>query len=241
MYNKEQLEQMEPIKLMEIALSMGINVTPESQKERVIYDILDKAAVDMANGMQPEKPKRKYTRKAKTEAEAPAEPAETEEKPKRKYTRKAKAETGETADAAQPVQEVTTEQPEKKKRGRKAQEETADAVVPEAGSQEEIGGEAPDTALLQQLQQHMEQRGNISDDAATGDDDVWEGDPADGTDFIIVSDLPIEDNAAMPTLDIFDRPTTVDYKSAQAPAESAKAKAQQRSSKTPARAGDLGA
>ena len=70
MYNKEQLEQMEPIQLMELALSMGIKVTPESQKEAVIYDILDKAAVDMAAGNLPEKPKRKYTRKAKTTEDA---------------------------------------------------------------------------------------------------------------------------------------------------------------------------
>lgn len=40
---------------------------------------------------------------------------------------------------------------------------------------------------------------------ATG---IWEGDPGDGTDFIPVVDLPIEDQAAMPTFDIFDRPTT---------------------------------
>ena len=37
---------------------------------------------------------------------------------------------------------------------------------------------------------------------------IWEGDPGDGTDFIPVVDLPIEDQAAMPTFDIFDRPTT---------------------------------
>ncbi len=37
---------------------------------------------------------------------------------------------------------------------------------------------------------------------------VWEGDPGDGTDFIPVVDLPIEDLGAMPTYDIFDRPTS---------------------------------
>jgi len=48
------------------------------------------------------------------------------------------------------------------------------------------------------------------DNAATTDmasaDGVWAGDPADGTDFIPVVDLPIEDQAAIPTVDIFDRP-----------------------------------
>ena len=35
---------------------------------------------------------------------------------------------------------------------------------------------------------------------------VWLGDPGDGTDFITIVDIPIEDQAAIPTLDIFDRP-----------------------------------
>ena len=44
--------------------------------------------------------------------------------------------------------------------------------------------------------------------AATTPDGVWSGDPGDGTDFITVVDIPIEDQAATPTYDIFDRPTT---------------------------------
>ena len=39
-------------------------------------------------------------------------------------------------------------------------------------------------------------------------DGVWADDPADGTDFIVVMDLPIEDHGAVPTYDMFDRPTT---------------------------------
>lgn len=35
---------------------------------------------------------------------------------------------------------------------------------------------------------------------------VWENDPGDGTDFIPVVDLPIEDLSALPSFDIFDRP-----------------------------------
>lgn len=36
---------------------------------------------------------------------------------------------------------------------------------------------------------------------------VWDGDPADGTDFIIVIDLPIEDQGITPNYDMFDNPT----------------------------------
>ena len=34
----------------------------------------------------------------------------------------------------------------------------------------------------------------------------WEGDPGDGTDFIIMQDLPVEDNGAIPYTDMFDTP-----------------------------------
>ena len=37
---------------------------------------------------------------------------------------------------------------------------------------------------------------------------IWPGDPGDGTDFITVVDLPIEDQMAVPTYDMFDNPTT---------------------------------
>ena len=42
--------------------------------------------------------------------------------------------------------------------------------------------------------------------AEANPDGIWAGDPGDGTDFITVVDLPIEDQAATPTYDIFDRP-----------------------------------
>ena len=37
---------------------------------------------------------------------------------------------------------------------------------------------------------------------------IWADDPGDGTDFITVVDLPIEDQGALPSYDIFDNPTT---------------------------------
>ena len=48
---------------------------------------------------------------------------------------------------------------------------------------------------------------------------VWMGDPGDGTDFITVVDIPIEDQAAMPTVDIFDRPMTQSAPAPHAPHE----------------------
>ena len=37
---------------------------------------------------------------------------------------------------------------------------------------------------------------------------IWEGDPGDGTDFIILNDLPILDQGAVPNYDMLDNPTT---------------------------------
>ena len=45
-----------------------------------------------------------------------------------------------------------------------------------------------------------------TEDSQVTEDGVWAGDPGDGTDFITVVDLPIEDQSAIPTFDIFDRP-----------------------------------
>ena len=46
MYTKEQLEQMDVAQLMEIAGQLGVKVSQNDKLETVIYDILDKAAID---------------------------------------------------------------------------------------------------------------------------------------------------------------------------------------------------
>ena len=125
-----------------------------------------------------------------------------------------------------PKVEATEEKPAPKKRGRKtkkeleaeaaaqaeAQEQTAEAeaatAIPEAAQTEPAATEQQEAVapeLLDQLQEKMTEHNQEATPTADG---VWEGDPGDGTDFITVVDLPIEDGAAIPTLDIFDRPVT---------------------------------
>ncbi|MCI6619798.1 MAG: transcription termination factor Rho [Prevotella sp.] len=66
-----------------------------------------------------------------------------------------------------------------------------------------------DENLLAQLQAkinaHNETTEETREAVAEG---IWDGDPGDGTDFIITQDLPIEDQGALPNFDIFDNPTT---------------------------------
>ena len=85
------------------------------------------------------------------------------------------------------------------------------AVVPEAEytpneNNEDINEESD---LIAQLQAKVNAHNEIADEKreaiASG---VWEGDPGDGTDFITVVDLPIEDQMAVPSFDMFDNPTT---------------------------------
>lgn len=64
------------------------------------------------------------------------------------------------------------------------------------------GGSEMQLGLLEQLQNKVNHRKGE-------EEEVWEGDPGDGTDFIIVNDLPIEDNGVIPYYDMLDNPQMV--------------------------------
>lgn len=72
-------------------------------------------------------------------------------------------------------------------------------VPEEVYSKQEAGAEDSGN-LLEQLQSKMN---------SSSSDKVWEGDPGDGTDFIIVEDIPVEDNGAIPYYDMLDNPQMV--------------------------------
>ena len=83
-------------------------------------------------------------------------------------------------------------------------------MVPEAefSSTEQEGNEDEEN-LIAQLQEKVNAHNNGTDNSVDRNEPgIWEGDPGDGTDFITIVDLPIEDQAAMPTFDMFDNPTT---------------------------------
>ncbi len=236
MYTKDELIKMPIPELMEIANELGVKVSQDDEMETVIYAILDKAAEDSAAESTTPKRKRtriaKDTNKVYTvngtDGENLDKKATKATKKKSLDTLFAEQEAAEQQTAADEKSVDTTveEKPAPKKRGRKskkeleeiaaakmaeeenAAEEAADAVA-EAEEDKEIpeaeittNEESIDPELLSQLQQKMAQ----PQETSTFSDGVWEGDPGDGTDFIPVVDLPIEDGAAIPSLDIFDRP-----------------------------------
>ena len=149
---------------------------------------------------------KKTTRKKAAEnndSEEPAAEAKTPKKRGRKSKKDIEAERSlfeesQNDDAAQEQNEAP-QQP---------YEQESEQSVPEAELNVQEG-QLVDEQMLNQLQQRMEQHnqeGNSEESQESIVGSVWEGDPGDGTDFITVVDLPIEDQAAIPTLDIFDRP-----------------------------------
>lgn len=161
-----------------------------------------KEPTDNAETPEPEEPVtvKRRVRRTKKEVEAPveSEPVTMPEPADNTDTN-----TPETSDAGEKQPETTSE-PEP--------EMPMDNIIPEeafASSSNENDDNA-DKDLIAQLQAkinaHNEDANEKREALANG---VWEGDPGDGTEFIPVVDLPIEDQGVVPTYDIFDNPTNM--------------------------------
>ena len=136
----------------------------------------------------------------------PLEPAEEPEAPKRRG-RKPKAKVEEVVE--QPEQVV--EQPEQivEEEPQPEQEPQPDfEFVPEAMDEVSQAPDEDTVDAVEKLREKMANRRETVSEYVT-EDGVWEGDPGDGTDFITIVDIPIEDQEAIPTLDMFDRPVAL--------------------------------
>ncbi|MFC2378181.1 MAG: transcription termination factor Rho [Segatella oulorum] len=128
-------------------------------------------------------------------------------------------ETTESSAAEENVAEAKTAEAARKEAANHAPEATAatqkqadipEFAIPEAqfntAGNNDNDSEKED--LLAQLQAKIKDRGKerktAPEETRAG---VWEGDPGDGTDFIIAVDIPIEDQGAVPNYDMFDNPT----------------------------------
>ena len=225
----KELEAMDMQQLLDIAKELGIKTKSDVNAEELRYDILDKAAEASAAEKAEAPVKRKRTRITKKEQDkvytvsgSEGENLDTQAAPK-KRGRKSKAEKeaeelaaqqaktneeGETTEAPKTRSTRTTKADAAEATAEKAVAGTTDAVVPEAmdaGVPEAIdtlnSTDEVDTEALEKIQQ------KFTEHHADGSNNlVWSGDPGDGTDFITVVDIPVEDQAAIPSLDIFDRP-----------------------------------
>ena len=114
-----------------------------------------------------------------------------------------------TEDTTIPIEMDCTNTDEAEEQTTAPAETTAD-FIPEANMHAaNTENDEQHEQLLAQLQAkinaHNENAEDQRDAIANG---IWEGDPGDGTDFITVVDLPIEDQGAVPTYDMFDNVTS---------------------------------
>ena len=219
MLTKEELLSLDISKLMELAGNYGIVLKDGDQKEGIIHAILDKAAEDEAsNNATPDTPKRKRTRIVKKDTDkvytvTGSEGDNLDFKGKRGDKEDGAASASVKAKAAEPVAKGVnkTKVPEnvEAEETEKVAEAEIDMAVPEAAYKDATPAEdAVNDEMIEQLQEKMQKRSeeaNLQNPSLQ----VWDGDPGDGTDFIVVEDLPIEDQAAYPELDMFDRPMNV--------------------------------
>ena len=187
-------------------------VTP-SEQPSLFKEVEETTAETEAE--EPAKPK-KRGRKSKKEKEAEAaalaeaerlaKEAEEQQKEENKDESAPEQVTAEPDDNIQAEpQEVINEQAEAEPINEMSVPEAG--FLPEANDMEE-NQDAPDSGLLAQLQAKINARNEGSNDRPDPiREGYWEGDPGDGTDFITVVDLPIEDQGALPNYDIFDNPT----------------------------------
>ena len=143
---------------------------------------------------------------------AKAEVKEEVEKPApKKRGRKSKKEL-EAIAAEEAAKAAKAQEPQATETALEFKEQEAPAeqtdIIPEAA---QVADDSQvNEEMLNQLQEKMVMRNQVESEELRDDigGSVWEGDPGDGTDFIVTVDLPIEDEAAIPTLDMFDRPMT---------------------------------
>ena len=151
---------------------------------------------------------------------APKKASETEKTPEeilasmpKHRGRKSKAEL----EAIAAAEAALKAKEEAKKMETKSQEETKSIVeetIPEAMEDNFIPEDhfssmpvKEDAENKEELLARLQEKVNAHNNTEVVPEGVWAGDPGDGTDFIPIVDLPIEDQGAVPNYDMFDQPT----------------------------------
>ncbi len=192
---KEPLQQDEPIAETEATQTAAGQDAPEDEVPAVTSAETAQSDVEPAM-LKPIAKHRGRKSKAELEAIAAAKVAALKERNKMQSEQEANS----------PSEDTTSEDNTEKQN---SVDETN--LIPEQDfSNAADNGESDAAALAAQLQAKLNAQNEKAGEQTVAQDatGIWEGDPGDGTDFIPVVDLPIEDQAAMPTFDIFDRPTT---------------------------------
>ncbi len=201
MYTKDELMSKSLDALVDIAKSMNVAVSRHATAEEISYAILDCQAETEGNKNPLNKRERERTRirsrASKTKEATPAPSATPDPAP---------APVVDPAPDPTPTPAPLWNSPEEelaaipKHRGRRTKRELE--LIAQINAKKKADTHEPPTQ---------------EDTASQPSLDAWEGDPGDGTDFIAVVDVPIEDTQMTPTYDIFDNPY---YNSTPTPQES---------------------
>ena len=171
---------------------LAINFTEESSKEEntTAADASVSAATEAsADNTDELAPKKKRARRSKEEifAAAQAKAAALAANNQKKHELETFTETG-------AVPANNAEIPDFLINDNNANDDIPEGEMPE-------GEDMASGNLLSQFQEKV--------NAHNASGDAWEGDPGDGTDFIVVMDLPVEDHYASVSYDMLDNPTTI--------------------------------
>ena len=230
----DQLENVVYAILDKAAEESAANTTSKRKRTRIVKKDTDKVYTVKGsdgenfdvNGSNGKKAASKAINSEETVDGTPALAPEPAPAPApKKRGRKSKAElaaiaAAEALKAAQEAQANEETAQEEQETETEPQELPATENVMEEGTQDEASSDdnaeqRPTAEMVEMLKNKMEQhnQGNSQGVDAYGrgmdEEGRWLGDPKDGTDFIVVEDIPIEDQEAMPTLDIFDRPMSM--------------------------------
>ena len=223
MYSKEELLNKDIAELGDIAQKLDINVHDTKSFDDLVYQILDKQAETGSNLKAMEARHRTDSKQnvdedavAQAEKELATIPKHRGPKTKRERELIKIIESAKGPGAAmniQPDDFLQEKNTQSQDNNFSNIDRDSNPSIPEQDFQEESNEEdqpSPDqlARLQEKVKNHNEVNGDVRMDQPL-QDNIWEGDPGDGTDFITVVDIPIEDQGAIPTYDMFDNPGPV--------------------------------
>ena len=221
MYNKDDLMSKSHDELVGIANDLGAEHKNGSSQEDLIYSILDTQA-EVEGMKNPLGGKKKRTRIAKNDDKVYRAEGKVNKKamPKKENTQTNMTDTTEMKEETNnrplsPEEELAMI-PKHRGRRTKRELELLEIIANKKAEQSADNAETADTTEVAQDNEVAEspvEATTVAENPApakaetASESDYWEGDPGDGTDFIAVIDLPIEDSEMTPVYDIFDNPS----------------------------------
>ena len=237
MYNKDNLMSKSHEELVDIANELGVKYSNGATEEEIVYSILDTQAevegsknplgVKKKRTRIAKEPSRVYRAKdGVSENTAAIEANKENAKQPSLFDNAHSEETVSTETAApergsQPAAELSPEEelaamPKHRGRRTKREKELLKIIDEKKKGQPEMNdveeedfrdGEAPVEQQSSSEDVRSDSKAQPGAAAVSFDPDCWDGDPGDGTDFIPVVDIPVEDTEMTPTYDMFDTPS----------------------------------